>query len=146
MSRINLEKFVLCSSLCREMRFLVQLFVILHQQEFPSRISLRLPAKDHRTGLRKCPHAFSCLLPPPSPVYPNFRVWAAGFAPAFEMVAGDPPAYAEAGSPFTPARKILRQKRDSAGRQLLSWRYCHHSKLQEHFHIRSKTEINHLSF
>lgn len=47
------------------MKFVVRLFVILHQQEFPSRISLRLPAKDHRTGLLKCPHAFSCLLPPP---------------------------------------------------------------------------------
>jgi len=29
------------------------------------------------------------------------------------MVAGDPPAYAEAGSPFTPLRKTLWQKSDS---------------------------------
>lgn len=61
----NIHALMHCSSLGREMRFLVRLFMILHQQEFPSRISLRLPAKDHRTGLRKCPHAFSCLLPPP---------------------------------------------------------------------------------
>ncbi|KAL0131013.1 hypothetical protein PUN28_002543 [Cardiocondyla obscurior] len=46
----------------REANILVQLFVISHQQEFPSRISLRLPAKDHRAD-RASAHAFSYLLP-----------------------------------------------------------------------------------
>jgi len=50
-------------SLSPEIKFLVQLFVISHQQEFPSQISLRLPAKDHRASA----HAFSYLLPPHRP-------------------------------------------------------------------------------
>lgn len=96
-------------------RFLVQLFAGSLRQEFPPRISLRLPAKDHRADCASA-HAFSYLLPPQRatlifayelPDSPRHPRWLQVIhLPTQKLVRL-----------LRRVRKIPRQKSDSPGRQ-----------------------------